>query len=125
MSFLLTRIFIFTCFLSFDLREVSAFCSLPSDDENPKKDAATTPFVEEMAADEPSLQEAAPVTKSPKAPIKKVVASCGSKSLKKSTDAGASLDTHRSTSSSDDVRADPGIFAFVPCVISILTCFSG
>jgi hypothetical protein len=125
MSFLLTQIFIFTCFLSFELHKVSTFCSLPSDDENPKKDAASTSFVEEMVADEPSLQEAAPVTKSPKAPVKKVIASRGSKHLKKSTDVGASLDTHRSTSSSNDVRADPGIFAFVPCVIFILTCFSG
>jgi hypothetical protein len=31
--------------------------------------------------------------------------------LKKSTDASASLDTHWSTSSSDDVRIDPGIFS--------------
>jgi hypothetical protein len=48
---------------------------------------------------------------SPKAPVKKVVSTRGSKRLKKSTDVGASLDTHRSTSSSDDVRVDPGIFA--------------
>jgi hypothetical protein len=64
-----------------------------------------------MAADEPSLQEAAPVVKSPKAPVKGVASTRGSKHVKKSTDAGASLDTHRSTSSSDDVRIDPGIFA--------------
>jgi hypothetical protein len=64
-----------------------------------------------MAADEPSLQEAAPVVKSPKAPVKRVASTRGSKRLKKSTDAGASLDTHRSTSSSDNVRIDPGIFA--------------
>jgi hypothetical protein len=110
-NFLLTRIFIFTCFLSFDLCEVSAFCFLHSDNENPKKDAATTPSVEATAADEPSLQEAAPVAKSPKAPVKKVASTRGSKTLKKSTYAGASIDTHRSTSSSDDVRVDPGIFA--------------
>jgi hypothetical protein len=68
-SFLLTRIFIFTCFLSFDLCEVSAFCFLHSDNENPKKDATTTPSVEATSADEPSLEEAAPVVKSPKAPV--------------------------------------------------------
>jgi hypothetical protein len=124
-SFLLTRIFIFTCFLSFDLCEVSAFYFLHSDNENPKKHAATTPSVEATAADEPSLQEAAPVAKSPKSLVKKVVSTRGSKRLKKSTDSSASLDTHRSTSSSDNVRVDPGIFAFVPCVIFILTCFSG
>jgi hypothetical protein len=73
-----------------------------------------------MAADEPSLQEVDPVVKSPKAPkapVKKVVATRGSKHLKKSTDIGASLETHRSTSSSDDVRVDTDIFAFVLRVI--------
>jgi hypothetical protein len=63
-----------------------------------------------MAADEPSLQEADPVVKSPKAPVKKVVSTRGSKRVKRSTDAGASLDTHRSTSSSEDVRNAPDIF---------------
>jgi hypothetical protein len=121
---LLTQIFIIPCFLSFDLREVSAFCFLHSDNENPKKDAAITPTIDAAAADEPSLQETAPVAKSPKAPIKKAVSTRGSKRLKKSTNAGASLDTHRPTSSSNDVRVDPGIFAFVPCMIFILTCFS-
>jgi hypothetical protein len=81
-----------------------------------------------MAADEPSVQEVEPVVKSPKAPkapVKKVVATHGSKRLKKSTDAGASLEIHQSMSSSDDVRGDPGIFAFVSCVIFVLTCFFG
>jgi hypothetical protein len=64
-----------------------------------------------MAADEPPLQEADPVVKSPKAPVKRVASTRGSKHVKRSIDAGASLDTHRSTSSSDDVRIDPGIFA--------------
>jgi hypothetical protein len=63
-----------------------------------------------MTADEPSLQEADPVVKSPKAPVKKVVSTPGSKRVKRSTDAGASLDTHRSTSSSEDVRNAPDIF---------------
>jgi hypothetical protein len=79
-----------------------------------------------MAADEPSLQEVDPVVKSPKAPnapIKKVIATRGSKRLKKSTDAGASLETHRSMSSSDDVSVDTGIFSFVSCVIFILMYF--
>jgi hypothetical protein len=56
------------------------------------------------------LQEAAPVVKSPKAPVKRVTSTRGSKRLKKSTDAGTSLDTHRSTSSSDEVRIAPDIF---------------
>jgi hypothetical protein len=103
-----------------------AFCFLCSDNEDPKRDAAIAPSAETMAADEPSLHEVDPVVKSPKAPkapIKKVVATRGSKRLKKLIDAGASLEAHRSTSSSDDVRVDSGIFAFVPCMIFILTCF--
>jgi hypothetical protein len=103
-----------------------AFCFLRSDNEDPKRDAAVAPSAETMAAGEPSLQEVDPVVKSPKAPkapVKKVVATRGSKHVKKSTDAGASLETHRSTSSSDDVRVDTGIFAFVTCVIFILTYF--
>jgi hypothetical protein len=99
---------------------------LCSDNEDPKSDAATAPSAETMATDEPSVQEVEPVMKSPKAPkapIKKVIVTRGSKHLKKSTDAGASLEIHQSTSFSDDVRVDPGIFAVVPCVIFILTCF--
>jgi hypothetical protein len=88
------------------------FSFIHSDNENPKKDAATPPSVEAMAADEPSLQETAPVAKSSKAPVKKVVSTRGSKRLKKSIDADASLETHQSTSSSDDVRVDSGIFCF-------------
>jgi hypothetical protein len=61
-------------------------------------DAATAPSTEIMAADEPSLQEADPVVKSPKAPVKKVVSTRGSKRVK------------RSTSSSEDVRNAPDIF---------------
>jgi hypothetical protein len=63
-----------------------------------------------MAADEPSLQEAALVVKSPRAPVKRVASTRGSKRVKKSTDAGASLDTHWSTSSSEDVRNAPDMF---------------
>jgi hypothetical protein len=103
----------FAFFLSTYVKSL-AFCFLRSDNEDPKRDAATAPSAETMAADEPSLQEVDPVVKSPKAPkapVKKVVATRGSKRLKKSTDAGASLESHLSTSSSDDVCVDPGIFA--------------
>jgi hypothetical protein len=92
-----------------------AFCFLCSDNKDPKRDAATAPFAENIVVDEPSLQEADPMVKSPKAPrapVKKIVATRGSKRLKKSIDAGASLEAHGSTSSPDDVRDDPGFFAF-------------
>jgi hypothetical protein len=77
-----------------------AFCFLCSDNEDSKRDAATAPSAETMAADKPSVQEVEPVVKSPKAPkaskapVKKVVATRGSKHLKKSTEAGASLEIH-------------------------------
>jgi hypothetical protein len=111
-----------TCFLSFNLCEVSAFCFLHSDNENPKKDAAPAPSAEAMAADEPS-QEAASVVKSPKAPVKRVASTRGSKRVKRSTNAGASLDTHRSTSSSEDVRDAPDIFALFLALTSYSCLF--
>jgi hypothetical protein len=86
---------------------------LCNDNEDPKRDAATAPSAETMAANEPSVQEVEPVVKSPKAPkapVKKVVVTRGSKRFKKLTNAGASLEIHQSTSSSDDVCVDPGIF---------------
>jgi hypothetical protein len=41
--------------------------------------------------------------------------------MKKSTDAGASLEAYQSTSSSGDVRVDTGMLSFVSCMIFILT----
>jgi hypothetical protein len=58
-------------------------------------------------------KEVDPAAKSPKAPkkpMKKVVTVHSSKHLKKSSDAGATLEAHQSTSSSDDVREYTGIF---------------
>jgi hypothetical protein len=104
--------FVFAFFLLTYVKYL-AFCFLCSDNEDPKRDATTAPSAETMAAEEPSLQEVDPVVKSPKAqkaPVKKVIATRGSKRLKKSTDAGASIEAHRSMSSSDDVCVDPGIF---------------
>jgi hypothetical protein len=119
-------LFSYTLFFLSTWIEDSTFCFLFSDEEDPKRFAATTPTTDTLAVDEPPSQEVDPVVKSPKAPrapIKKIVATRGSKRVKKSTDAGASLETHRSTSSSDDVRVDAGIFAFVSCLIFILTYF--
>jgi hypothetical protein len=45
-----------------------AFCFLRSNNEDPKRDAATAPSAKTMAVDEHSLQEVDPVVKSPKAP---------------------------------------------------------
>jgi hypothetical protein len=82
---------------------VSTFCSFFSDNENPRKDAATAPLVDAPAVDEPPSQEAAVVAKSPDAPVKKGTSSHASKRLKKVPIVSTSLDTHRPVSSADDV----------------------
>jgi hypothetical protein len=104
--------------------EYSTFCFLFSDEEDPKRFAAAAPIIDTPIIDDPPAQEVDPVVKSPKAPrapVKKVVATPGSKRVKKSTGASASLEAHQSTSSSGDVRVDTGMFSFVSCVIFILT----
>jgi hypothetical protein len=73
---------------------VFAFCSLFSDNENPKRDAATASLVDTPAANEPPSQEAAMVVRSLEAPVKKAN-SRASKHLKKVTVASTSLDTYR------------------------------
>jgi hypothetical protein len=101
----------------------STFYFLFSDEEDPKR-FATAPATDTPAIDEPPSQEADPVVKSPeapRAPIKKVIVTHGKKRTKKSTDAGASLEAHQSTSSSGDVRVDTGMVSFVSCMIFILT----
>jgi hypothetical protein len=86
-----------------DLCNVFTFCSLSSNDEDPKRGAATASLVDTLAANEPSSQEATVVVKSPEAPVKKGTSSCASKRLKKATAASVSLDTHRPVGSPDDV----------------------
>jgi hypothetical protein len=84
-----------------------------SDEENPKRFAAAAPITDTPIFDEPPSQEVDPAAKSSKAlrkPVKKVVAVCSSKCVKKSSDAGASLEAHQSTSSSDDVHEYTGTF---------------
>jgi hypothetical protein len=82
---------------------VFTFCSLFSDDEDPKRDATTASLVDTSAANELASQDTAMVVKSPEAPVKKGTSSRASKRLKKVTAASASLDTHRPVGSPDDV----------------------
>jgi hypothetical protein len=113
-------LFSYTLFFLSTWIKDSTFCFLFSDKEDPKRFATAAPATDTPAIDEPPSQEVDPAVKSPKAPrapVKKVVATHGSKRVKKSTDAGAFLEAHRSTNSSDDVRVDAGIFAFVSCLI--------
>jgi hypothetical protein len=83
------------------------------DEENPKRFAAAAPITDTPVVDEPPSQEVDPAAKSSKAPrkpIKKVVVVRSSKRVKKSSDAGASLEAHQSASSSDNVREYTGTF---------------
>jgi hypothetical protein len=90
-----------------------SFAPFLSDEENPKRFAAAAPITDTPVVDEPLSQEVDPAAKSlkaPKKPVKKVVPVRSSKRVKKSSDAGASLEAHQSTSSFDDVREHTGIF---------------
>jgi hypothetical protein len=73
-----------------------------SDNENLKRDAATTSLIDTPVANEPPSQEAAMVVKLPEAPVKKAN-SRASKHLKKANVPSTSLDTHRPVGSADDV----------------------
>jgi hypothetical protein len=84
-----------------------------SDEENPKRFAVAAPITDTPVVDKPPPQEVGPIVKSSKAsrkPVKKVVAVRSSLRVKKLSDAGASLEAHQSTGSSDDVREYTGTF---------------
>jgi hypothetical protein len=103
--------FVFAFFPSGCIQSVS-FCFLCSDDEDPKRDAATAPSAENIAIDEPPVQEAEPTAKSPKAPrapIKKVPVARSTKRSKKSKEADVSLEVHDSTNYPDDVSNCPSL----------------
>jgi hypothetical protein len=83
---------------------------------DPKRDATITPSAENITIGEPSMQEAEPAVKSPKAPrtsIKKVHVARSTKRSKKSKEADVSLKVHDSTSSPDDVSDCPSLRFFV------------
>jgi hypothetical protein len=100
---------VFAFFLSGCIKPVS-FCFLCSDDEDPKRDAATAPSAEDITADEPPVQEAEPAMKSlkdPRASIKKVPVTQCAKRSKKSKETDVSLEDHESADSPDDVSNCP------------------
>jgi hypothetical protein len=100
---------VFAFFLS-GCKKFVSFCFLCSDDEDPPMDAGTAPFVENITADEPSVQEAEPAMKSPKAPrasINKVPVTRSTKRSKKSKEANISLEAHESAISPHDVSDFP------------------
>jgi hypothetical protein len=78
------------------------FCFFFSDNEDPKKYAATAPISDAPVVDEPPSQEAAVVPKSPKAATKNA-GFCASKCLRKASAASTSLDAPRPVIPIDDV----------------------
>jgi hypothetical protein len=90
-----------------------SFSPFLSDEENPKRFAAAAPINDTLVVNEPPPQEVDPVAKPQKAskkPTKKVISVHSSGRLKKTSDAGATLEAHQSISSSDNVRKHTVIF---------------
>jgi hypothetical protein len=100
---LLTQIFIFISSLSLDSCKDFTFCSLLSDDDDPKRDAATAPLLDTLTVAKIPSQEDVTVVKSLEAPAKKGTPARASKRLKKVAMVGTSLETHRLVASPDDV----------------------
>jgi hypothetical protein len=99
--------------------------SFISDEEDPKRFAAAAPIDDTLVVNEPPPQDVDPAAKPQKAskkPTKKVVTVRSSRRLQKASDAGATLEAHQSTSSSDDVHKHTAIFYFNFYVL-MLTCY--
>jgi hypothetical protein len=93
-----------------------SFSLFLSDEEDPKRFAAEAPVTNTVVINEPSPQEVDPTAKPQKAskkPTKKVVTVRSSRRLQKASDAGATLEAHHSTSSSNDVRKNTVIFTSI------------
>jgi hypothetical protein len=80
-----------------------AFCSLLSDADDPKRDAAAAPLLGTLTITKAPSQEDAMVVKSLEAPTKKGTPARASKRLKKAVAVGTSLEAHRPVASSDDM----------------------
>jgi hypothetical protein len=84
-----------------------------SDEEDPKRFAVEASAADTLVVDEPPSQEVDAAVKPQKAakkPAKKAVTVRSSRRLQKASDAGATLEAHQSTSSSDDVCRHTIIF---------------
>jgi hypothetical protein len=81
-----------------------AFCSLLSDDDDPKRDVAAALLLDTLIVNKAPSQEDAMVVKSPEAPAKKGTPVRASKCLKKAVAVGTSNEAHRPVASSDDVN---------------------
>jgi hypothetical protein len=103
-----TREFFANLFIYFSFcrlaQSVLLFCFFSSDNEDPKKYAATAPTVDAPVINEPPSQEATVVPNSLEAATKKA-GSRASKRLKKASTPSTSLDAPRPVISTDDVSA--------------------
>jgi hypothetical protein len=83
------------------------------DKEDPKRFASEAPATDTLVTNEPPSQEvdaAAKPQKAARKPAKKAVTVHSSRRLQKASNAGATLEAHQSTSSSDNVRKHTVIF---------------
>jgi hypothetical protein len=80
-----------------------AFCSLHSDDDDPKKDVVAAPLLDVLTASKELPREETVVTRSLTVPPVKGTPTRASKRLKKIAVVGTSLEVHRPAASSKDV----------------------
>jgi hypothetical protein len=81
-----------------------------SDDEEPQRDATSSPSIQAATPDEPSVQEVELAMQAPRttrASIKKISVTQSTKRSKKSKEADISLEAHESAVSPDDVSKLP------------------
>jgi hypothetical protein len=97
-----------------------AFCSLLSDNDEPKRGAVAAPLLDTLIITKAPSQEEAVVVKSPEVPPKKSTPIHASKRLKKTVAVSASLEAHRPAASSDDVST-AYCSRFFHCLIFSLT----
>jgi hypothetical protein len=108
-------------FLSSCIKPISS-CS---DDEEPKRDAASAASTQDATIDEPPTQETEPAVQAPRvtrASTKKITVSRSTKRSKKSQEADVSLEAHEPTGSPDDVS--DCIALIFSCAFHILICYS-
>jgi hypothetical protein len=106
---------VFALFLSSCIKPIS-FCS---DDEEPKRDAASAPSTQDATIDEPPTQETEPAMQAPRvtrASTKKITVSRSTKRSKKSQEADVSLEAREPTGSPDDVSDCIALIFLVPSI---------
>jgi hypothetical protein len=115
---------ILALFLSSCIKPVSS-CS---DDEEPKRDAASAPSTQDVTIDEPPTQETEPAVQAPRvtrASTKKITVSRSTKHSKKSQEADVSLEAHEPAGSPDDVSGCIALIFRAPSIYLYVFPLSG